>query len=140
MTLLEIVEQFQQIAENQHNINYVGEGDIYTLNSLPNIDYGVFYITQQKHSQDENVTKYNLTLFYVDRLLNDGKNKLAVQSTGITLLTNIINIFLNSNDVEIEGDVQLTTYKEKFVDDCAGAFAEITVITDNPIGMCGINM
>lgn len=137
MTLLEIVKQFEHIASQQPNINYVNNGDIYELNNIPNLDYGVFYITQQKHSGDENNFKYNLTLFYVDRVANDGRNKLAIQSNGITLLTNIINIFLNNNDVELEGDVQLTTFKERFVDDCAGAFAEITVIADNELGICG---
>lgn len=137
MTLLEIVKQFEHIASQQPNINYVNNGDIYELNNIPNLDYGVFYITQQKHSGDENNFKYNLTLFYVDRVANDGRNKLAIQSNGITLLTNVINIFLNNNDVELEGDVQLTTFKERFTDDCAGAFAEITVIADNELGICG---
>jgi hypothetical protein len=51
MTLVEIVKILLDIAKQQPNINYVGEGDIYTLNSLPNIDYSVFYITQNAHNQ-----------------------------------------------------------------------------------------
>lgn len=137
MTLLEIVKQFEHIASQQPNINYVNNGDVYELNNLPNIDYGVFFVTQQKHSADENNYTYNLTLFYVDRITTDGKNKLAIQSNGITLLTNIINLFLNNNDVELEGDIQLTTFKERFVDDCAGAFAEISIIAENELGICG---
>lgn len=138
MTLLEIVKKFEKIAEKQPNINYVGNGDIYSLSTLPNIDYGVFFITQTNHTQDENITKYTLTLFYVDRVTNDGSNKLAIQSNGITILTNIINIFLMQNeDAELDGDMQFTTFIQRFVDDCAGVFCNVTVSVDNNLGVCG---
>ena len=46
MTLFEIINKLKDIAISKPNINYVGDGDVYTLNSLPNIDYSVFFITQ----------------------------------------------------------------------------------------------
>ena len=54
MTFYEIVKSLQEIAQKQPNINYVGEGDIYILNTKTNIDYGVFFITQTNHAQYEN--------------------------------------------------------------------------------------
>ena len=93
MTLYEIVNEFLNIAKQQPNINYTGEGDIYQLNSLPNIDYSVFYVTQTNHSQNENTVSYTLTLYYIDRLLQDASNRLQIQSQGILVLNNIINIF-----------------------------------------------
>lgn len=137
MTLLEIVNEFKKIAQKQPNINYVGDGDIYTLDTLPNIDYGVFFITQSNHTRDENTANYTLTLFFVDRVTADGSNKLAIQSNGITLLSNIINLFLMKNDVEIDGDIRFTTFLQRFADDCSGVFCEITITTDNGIGICG---
>lgn len=139
MTLLEIVNKLKNIAIKQPNINYVGDGDIYSLNTLPNIEYGVFFITQTNHTQNENTTDYTLTLFYVDRVTGDGSNKLAIQSNGITLLTNIINLFLMENDVEMDYGIQYTTFLQRFTDDCAGVYCNITITTDNEIGMCGYN-
>ena len=138
MTLIEIVKAFENIAKKQPNINYVGNGDIYSLNSLPNIDYSVFFITQTEHQQSENTIKYNLILYYVDRLLKDGDNTLNVQSTGILQLQNIINIFNQLNDeVEIDYDINYTTFTHRFTDDCAGVFCSVSITADADTGICG---
>ena len=138
MTLYEIVTHLQEIAKQQPNINYVGEGDIYELNSKPNIDYSVFFITQTNHVQYENTIEYNLTLFFVDRLMADESNRLKIQSEGIMMLGNIINIFSQKYyDVEIEYSINHTTFLQKFADSCAGVFANVKIIADNNIGVCG---
>lgn len=138
MTLLDVVKEFEKIAIKQPNINYVGNGDIYSLSTLPNIDYGVFFITQSNHTQSENTISYTLTLFYVDRLMADGSNKLQIQSNGIMALGNIINIFaMRNQDVEISYDIQYTTFLQRFADDCSGVFCNVTIEADNNLGICG---
>ena len=138
MTLIDIVNEFLDIAKKQPNINYVNEGDISDLNKLPNIDYGVFYITQTNHTQSEQMINYNLTLFYVDRIVKDGSNKLAIQSNGIITIGNIINLFsLKNPDVEIDYDIEYTTFLHRFTDECSGVFANVRIITDNNVGICG---
>ena len=138
MTLYEIVDSFLSIAKNIPNINYVGEGDIYCLNTLPNVDYGVFFITQTNHQQSENTIKYTLTLFYVDRLKADSSNKLKIQSTGITTLGNIINIFsMKNEEVDIDYDIQYTTFLQRFADECSGVFCNVTITAPNGVGICG---
>lgn len=140
MTIKEIVKTLLSIGKAQSNVRYVNEGDIYTLNSLPNIEYGVFYITQNKHSitADFNLINYNLNLFYVDRLTTDGNNKLDIQSAGMITLTNIINIFKNNFDVDVVGDVVFQPFTQRFGDECAGVYCTITINADNPIGDCEI--
>lgn len=138
MTLYELINALLATAKKVPNINYVGTGDIYELNNKPNIDYGVFYITQTNHTQGENTIDYTLTLFYVDRVMNDGSNKLAIQSNGITTIGNIINLFLNTyDDVTVNYDIQYTTFLHRFADECSGVFANVTFTTDNNIGICG---
>lgn len=140
MTLIEIVNEFEKIARKQPNINYVGNGDIYSLNGLPNIDYSVFFITQSEHQQSENTVTYNLTLYYVDRVIKDGDNTLSVQSTGMMVLANIINIFNQLNpDVEVDYDINYTTFTHKFTDDCAGVFCSVSITADADLGICGEN-
>lgn len=138
MTLSEVINSLLKIAEKVPNINYVGQGDIYSLNTLPNIDYGVFFITQSQHQQQEDTIRYNLTLFYVDRLKADGSNKLQIQSNGITALGNIINVFsLKNDDVEIQYDIQYTTFLQRFADECSGVYCNLSIVTDNNMGVCG---
>lgn len=138
MTLYDIITKFKEIALKQPNVNYANDGDIYVLNSLPNIDYGVFFVTQTNHQQSENTMTYNLVLYYVDRLTGDENNKLEVQSTGIMTLGNIINIFnIKYPDVEINYDIQYHTFTQQFADHCAGVWADVTITADNNFGVCG---
>lgn len=138
MTLYEIITELLNIASKQPNINYVGEGDIYSLNTLPNIDYSVFFITQSNHQQGEDLMTYNLTLYYLDRLAESSKNVLQIQSTAMLMLGNIINVFNQMNqDVQINYDIDYTTFTHRLKDDCAGVFANVSISVDNEIGVCG---
>lgn len=136
MTLQRIINEILGIAKKQPNINHVGCGDIYSLNTLPNIDYSVFYITQTNHTQNQNTVTYNLVLYYVDRLVNN--NTLQVQSQGMLVLNNIINILNNSLDeVEVDYNINYTTFTHRFADDCAGVFANLKITADAELGICG---
>ena len=137
MTLYEVIDNLKNIAITKNNINYVGDGDIYQLNSTPDIAYSVFFITENTHNIDEYTNTYSLNLFYIDRLTADKDNVLKIKSDGITILKNIINEF-NSlyPDVSIKFPIQVTTFLQRFADDCAGAFAVVQIETDNEIGQC----
>lgn len=137
MTLIQAINELLKIGGRQKNINYTGEGDIYTLNTNNSIDYGVFFITQNQHTQDENTITYSLNLYYIDRLLENEKNTLSIQSTGIILLGNIINTFNESVDeCEIEYDITYQPFTHRFADACAGVYAVVNLTVDNNIGVC----
>lgn len=136
MTLKECINKFLNIGKKQPNINYVGEGDIYTLNSLPNIDYSVFFVTQQQHLQDENTITYNLILYYIDRLTEKEDNTLDVQSNGVVMLGNIINTFINENDADINYDITYQPFTHRFSDACAGVYANVKIDVANGLGVC----
>jgi hypothetical protein len=138
MTLYEVITDILNIAKQQPNINHTGEGDVYLLNSLPNIDYSVFWVTQTNHTQGENTVSFNLILYYIDRLLPDDSNRLQIQSQGMLALNNIINIYNQMNtDIQIEYDINYTTFTHRFTDNCAGVFANVTITADAELGICG---
>lgn len=137
MPLKNIVEDIINIAKNQPNIGYVGYGDVYQLNSVPNIDYSVFFVTQQNHSLENDIMTYNLTLFYIDRLLNDESNMLQIHSQGILEINNIVNLFNEISDDEIDLSVNYTTFTHRFTDNCAGVFATVKITSENDLGICG---
>lgn len=136
MTLFEIINKLKDIALSKPNINYASEGDVYTLNSLPNIDYSAFFITQNEHSIDSNTVTYNLNLFYIDRIADSEDNVLNIQSDGILQLTNIINTLVFSEDVDVDGEINFVPFIQRFADNCAGVYCSVSFVCDNNLGIC----
>ena len=136
MTLFEIINKLKDIAISKPNINFVGDGDVYTLNSLPNIDYSVFFITQNDHSIYQDTITYSLNLFYIDRISDSEDNVLNIQSDGMLQLTNVINTLVFSEDVDVDGEITFTPFIQRFADQCAGVYCTVRFIVDNNLGTC----
>lgn len=136
MTLFEIINKLKDIALSKPNINYAGEGDVYILNSLPNIDYSAFFITQNEHSIDGDTITYNLNLFYIDRISYSEDNTLNIQSDGILQLTNIINTLVFSEDVDVDREINFVPFIQRFADNCSGVYCTVRFIVDNNLGIC----
>ena len=126
MTILELIKELNGIALKQPNIRSVGEGNIYDfLNANPSVKYGVHFITQGIHTDDEEWDRYSLTLFYIDRLQSDLEdNRLQIQSVGKEVLHNIILTFCNYYDIEYP-TVSYTTFTQRFADETAGCYAQL---------------
>lgn len=139
MTLLETVKLIEYIASRQPNINTVVEtDDIYELNTDNyQVRYSAFCLQQQRHvSNIEGFTTFNFNAYYVDRLTEDKSNKIEIQSTGITLLQNIINILNDRiwiSDVTVS---EFVTFTERFTAECAGVYCTISVTVPN-VSLCG---
>lgn len=136
MTLIEIVDKLLEIAQKMPNIGYAGEGDIYELNNIPNIDYSVFFITQDTHRVYENKVEYTLNLFFVDRIIEAIPNRIFVQTNGISAITNIVNKLVAEEDVDVLYPLNFTPFNQRFADDCSGVWARITFVVDNSLGIC----
>ena len=136
MTLFEIINKLKDIAISKPNINFVGDGDVYVLNSLPNIDYSVFFITQNDHSIYQDTITYSLNLFYIDRISDSEDNTLNIQSDGMLQLTNVINTLVFSEDVDVEGDITFTPFIQRFADQCSGVYCTVRFVVDNTLGSC----
>lgn len=129
MTYKQFIKSLDKIALTQHNIRYAGNGDLYRdLNSDPNIKYGVFYTTPGQTQAEGDFDYYNVNAFIIDRLENmDGDNMLQVQSSAKEVLDNIFTIFCDTYDAEIYGRVYYTMFTQRFSDECAGCFMNITI-------------
>ena len=136
MTLFEIINKLKDIAISKPNINFVGDGDVYTLNSLPNIDYSVFFITQNDHSIYQDTITYSLNLFYIDRISDSEDNTLNIQSDGMLQLTNVINALVFSEDVDVDGDITFVPFIQRFADQCAGVYCTVRFVVENNLGVC----
>lgn len=111
------------------------QNDVFRINSAPSLKYGVFAWTQGQHTGKTNgMTSFSLTLFYVDRLLEDKSNQLEIQSVGCETIGNILRQ-LEEYDVEV-GGYTMQTFNQRFTDECAGVFCNVT-LSVLPSGYCG---
>lgn len=128
MTLYETIDFLKKIALKHPNIGSASEGNIYEyMNANPSVKYGVFFITQGTHSQDEMFNHFEFTLFYVDRLVDDmEENRLQIQSIGKEILSNILTFFCEEFDAECE-NISFQPFTQRFVDETAGIYSTITI-------------
>lgn len=141
MTYYEIINNLKACALEEPNINFVGSKDIYELNSLPTIEYNVFYITPNTFSVDEDTITYSLNLYFVSRWDETDNNQLEEQSAGMLALQNIINRFNNLYpEVEIAYPLIYTPFYQKFKDITCGVFVRADFAVDNIIGVCEDSM
>ena len=128
MTLYETIDLLKKIALKHPNIGSASEGNIYEyMNANPSVKYGVFFITQGTHSQDEMFNHFEFTLFYVDRLVDDmEENRLQIQSIGKEILSNILTFFCEEFDAECES-ISFQPFTQRFVDETAGIYSTITI-------------
>ena len=136
MTLFELINKLKNIAISKPNINFVGDGDVYTLNSLPNIDYSVFFITQNDHLIDSDTITYSLNLFYIDRISDSEDNTLNIQSDGMLQLMNVINTLVFTEDVDVDGEISFVPFIQRFADNCCGIYCNVRFTVENNLGSC----
>lgn len=130
MTLFDIIRNLQAIAAQEPSVRSVSDGDIYdALNAAVDIKYGVFHITQDTHSTNGDLDVWGLNLFYIDRLLDNGENRLSIQSAGITILENVLKRFADTFGAEYLNNIVYTPFTQRFKDNCAGVFCKISIST-----------
>lgn len=129
MTLFETNNIINAIAGKQPNVNtIVASGNIYDLNKdNVTLKYGAFCAQQRQHSQNGPFITYNYSLFYADRLTDDYKNKIIVQSEAITTLNNIINGLSQLDLIDVNTSINYNTFSERFAAICGGAWVDVGI-------------
>lgn len=131
MTLYEVIRRIEATAAKQPAVNMIVENDIFKLNACADAKYGVFAWTQGAHtaSTESDERRFSFSLFYVDRLTDNGDNQIAVQSVAVEVLDNILRELAEDWGVD-EWTIQ--PFNQRFADVCSGAFA--SVVLSVPLG------
>lgn len=134
MTLLEILYKLELAIAGQPNVKTVIHNDVYKLNSIPDVRYGVMAWTQGTHQMDyrTGMATYQLYLYYIDRNNARPNHDTEIISFGTQILNNVI-LTLSGEDIFIDG-ATIQPFTERFADDCAGVYATINIQT--PISTC----
>lgn len=134
MTLLDIIRSIERIVATQPNIHTIVRNDVYKLNSIPDVKYGVIAWTQGTHQMDyrSGMATYQIYLFYIDRKSDRSNIETEIVSFGVQVLNNII-FTLSAQDIFID-EAQVQPFTQRFADDCAGAY--VTLNIQVPIDRC----
>lgn len=116
------------IKNNLCNSYYAG-GSLYELNSEIIDCYPLIFLTPAgDHIAKENVTRFNVTIYYVDRLWDDDRNETDICSAAIETLKNIKRQLPYLDwvaNVEEDPSIRLFTETERMSDRVAGAYMTI---------------
>lgn len=132
MTLKQLLLELGELGIKDKMINYsCAGGSVYEINNLTIKNYPMLYISPTgNHRARKNFTEYNLTLFYIDRLLEDSSNDVDIYSTAVEVLKNIIKKAGTLDGViKVDSDYQINlfTETERMSDRCSGAYAQVNI-------------
>ncbi len=137
MNYAEVIKSIQECAQANLSVHSFYEGDVYVVNEDDNILYPAVILTPAAHQVQPFVNVYNFNLFYVDRLTAERDNKIAVQSTAISTLKEIMNrLYDRFDEAEMEESYPVTVFTERFTDECAGAFATVQITIEDSLRSC----
>lgn len=133
MTLNSLIHSIGLIGINDKLVNWAGGGpSVYqAANALTVKDYPFLFCSPTgTHRVEENWTTYNVTIFYVSRLLEDNSNEMDIQSTAVEVLKNIVKKISNIEGVVAVADeytINVFVEYEKFTDRTTGAFCQLDI-------------
>ena len=139
MNVTELVNRIKEVALSQQTVNSVFDGDVYENWNSAEVNYGSVNVGIQDISTEDNLTTYNVILYYADRLLQDKSNLNEVCGDGFNTLQSIINILNSMDYINIEAPVTYTLFDQQFMDYLAGVYCQINITTDSPIGNCSMD-
>lgn len=137
MTLKKLLNIIGEMAISQKCCHYSACGtSIAQLNPIPIDSYPVLFTAPTgNHRVQENTTTYEITLYWIDRLLEDNTNDIDIFSNSIEQLKNIIigiRDLVEVVDVDFNYIIRNFTNTEAMDDRLAGAYCtiQITVINE----------
>jgi hypothetical protein len=127
MTLAQVISTIEAVASQQPHVNTIVRHDVFRINSLPSLKYGVFAWLQNQHNGRvaSGMMTYSFTFFYVDLLTEDGGNRVDVQSAGCEVMRNLL-ASLDAMDIAVDS-YTIQPFNQRFTDECAGVFCNVSV-------------
>lgn len=136
MTLEGLLYEIGEMGIRNKAINYSAAGaDIYELNPAKIEGYPILFASPTgNHNVKNSTTEFEITLYYLERLLNDSSNDIQIFSTAIEQLENIIRGIGYIDEVlEVSSEYQISNFTdtERMTDRVAGAFCTIRILVVN---------
>ena len=135
MNLFELCRELGEMAKAQELVNFSAAGSsLGEINPLTVDSYPLFFIIPSgTHTVQQDTTRFDLTLYYIDRLLEDNSNTIDIFSSSIE---NLKNILIGARSipgvVDVESVYTIRNFMpEKLNDRLAGAYANVRITCKN---------
>ena len=125
MTYLELVRYIKELGLTQANTHSVV--NIFTDLNREDATYSALVLQPREHLRTGDLMTYRFYLGYVDRLVSSKDNALEIESTGITIINNLVNILANNVNVAQVTTGQYIVFTQRFLAECAGVYAELGI-------------
>lgn len=132
MTLKQLLKEIGELAINQKCCNYSAAGTSLSEINPIQVDYYPVLFTSPtgNHRVKENTTEYEITLYWMERLLEDSSNDIDIFSTAIEQLKNIIIGIRSINGVvgvDFNYNIRNFADTEKMNDRVAGGYCTVQI-------------
>ena len=127
MRYFDFIKEIKEISTSHILVNEYGEGDIYEYLNNGEHKYPCVFLTVTNLTTTDSGTAINFTLFYTDRLVENQANKTSIQSTGISVIKQILSKYEQLHPEYLLNNVNYTPFTEKFTDMCAGVFCDVVI-------------
>lgn len=130
MTLFETIKTINNVASTEPNINtLVLSGNVFDLNTNNiTVRYSTFCCEQMTHQRTEDEFMiYNFRLYFIDRLTEDMRNRIEIQSKGIETLESILHKIRDLDIFGITSEYTYTPFTNRFEAWCAGVYCEVGI-------------
>ena len=82
MNFIQLLRKLEAYSLSLPYVNSTNTGDIYEyLNGSPNVKYSSVNIDITSSTRNDNLIRYSIYLYYVDRLVEDKSNWIEVKTT-----------------------------------------------------------
>lgn len=139
MNFIQILKRLEAYSLSLPYVNDVNLGDIYEyLNGKPNVKYAAVNIDISQSTRNDNLTSYNVYLYYVDRLKEDKSNWKEIKTVAEQVLNSIVNYAAKALG-DIDDGWTITFFEQQFADYTAGGYVNFNLEVPNLLGDCMID-
>ena len=137
MNIVQLNNFIEKIVSCTEVVKSFYTNSVYECWNAEEVKYGSISFCITKTQMRERTMTYDAIIYYGDRLLEDKSNRNAIWSDATQVIQSIIGT-VNSIDGEItiSYPYNLTLFEQKFADELAGAYAEISIEVEG-VGECG---
>ena len=137
MNIVQLNNFIEKIVSCTEVVNSFYTDSVYECWNAEEIKYGSISFCITRTQMRERTMTYDAIIYYGDRLLEDKSNRNAIWSDATQVIQSIIGTINGlEGEITISYPYDLTLFEQKFADELAGAYAEISIEVEG-IGECG---
>lgn len=141
MSLPQLYEYIKQYALTIPIVKSYYNTSVYECWNNQEVKYGSVVFAVKSVREQNSIAKFDCVLYYGDRLNENKSNRDSIQSDAIGVINNIVNRLNCSNNIEyVTYPVQSTIFEQKFADELAGAYANLTIDLQSTGDCCDYNL